>query len=116
MMFAKYCPNPTLAAVFKFKAPDKWTAREIQEHIDRHQTEMKEQVLSQSRRFKPPTVHAQTPALDDSGAAPRSVESPVQGESSATARPHCNDNCLKILISLFESVTGQPSCPQASLL
>lgn len=23
MMFVKYCPDPTLAAIFKFKAPDK---------------------------------------------------------------------------------------------
>lgn len=29
MMFVKYCPNPTLPAVLKFKAPDKWKASEI---------------------------------------------------------------------------------------
>ncbi|KAL4009395.1 hypothetical protein ACER0C_003247 [Sarotherodon galilaeus] len=42
MMFVKYCPDPTLAAVFKFKAPDKWAASEIQEHVNRYQLEMKE--------------------------------------------------------------------------
>ncbi|KAK0134293.1 hypothetical protein N1851_030144 [Merluccius polli] len=26
MMFVKYCPDPSFAAVFKFKAPEKWTA------------------------------------------------------------------------------------------
>ena len=59
MMFVKYCPDPTLAAVFK--APDKWTASEIQEHIDRYQTEMKGQVLSKSKHFKlhPCTLQAE---------------------------------------------------------
>lgn len=61
MMFVRNCPNRAYAAVFKLKAPDKWTASEIQEHIDCHQTEMKEQTLSKSKRLKPLTVHAQTP-------------------------------------------------------
>ncbi|KAI3375462.1 hypothetical protein L3Q82_003792 [Scortum barcoo] len=44
MMFVKYCPDPALAAVLKFKAPDKWTTSEIQERIDHYQIERKEQV------------------------------------------------------------------------
>ncbi len=43
MMFVKYCPDPTLSAIFCLKAPDKWTASEVQEHLDRYQTELKEQ-------------------------------------------------------------------------
>lgn len=107
MMFVKYCPDPTLAAVFKFKAPDKWTASEIQEHIDRYQTEMKEQVLSKSKRLKPVTVHVQAPAPADLGTTCHPGESPEQGENSATSRPSCNDNCLKKLISLFDHALSQ---------
>ena len=107
MMFVKYCPDPTLAAIFKFKAPDKWTASEVQEHIDRHQTEMKEQMFSKSRYPKPVTVHAQEPALDNSGTTCQSGESAVQGESSATSRVPCNDNCLKTLVSLFDQALSQ---------
>lgn len=109
MMFVKHCPDPTLAAIFKFKAPDKWTASEIQEHIDRHQTEMKEQALSKSKRLKPLTVHAQAPVLEDLGTTRDSAESPVQSESSATSRPSCNDNCLKTLVSLFDRALSQNS-------
>lgn len=59
MMFVKYCPDPTLAAVFKFKAPDQWTANEIQEHIDHYQTDKKEQVLSKYKHLKPVATHVQ---------------------------------------------------------
>ncbi len=45
MMFVKYCPDPTLSAIFRLKAPDKWTASEVQEHLDRYQTEQKEQLV-----------------------------------------------------------------------
>lgn len=41
MMFVKYCPDPTLSAIFRLKARDKWTASEVQEHLDRYQTEQK---------------------------------------------------------------------------
>ncbi len=109
MMFVKYCPDPTLTAIFKFKAPDKWTASEIQEHLDRYQTEMKDQALSKSKCLKPVTVHVQAPAPDDSRKSCHPGESPVQRESSATPTPPCNDNCLKVLVSLFENALSQRS-------
>lgn len=107
MMFVKHCPDPTLAAVFKFKAPDKWTASEIQEHIDRYQIETKEQGLSKSKRIKPVTVHAQAPALDETRTAFLPRESAVQGENDAASRPPCNDDCLKTLVSLFDRALAQ---------
>lgn len=69
MMFVKYCPDPTLTAIFKFKAPDKWSAGAFQEYIDRYQIETREQALSKSKRPKPIAVHAQAPAPDSSETA-----------------------------------------------
>ncbi|XP_034085573.1 uncharacterized protein LOC117555027 [Gymnodraco acuticeps] len=107
MMFVKYCPDPTLAAVFKFKAPDKWTASEIQEHIDRYQTEMKEQVLSKSKRVKPVTVHVQVSAPDVSEIVCHPREPSMQGEDSTASKPSCNDDCMKMLVSLFDRALSQ---------
>lgn len=50
MMFDKHCPDPALSAIFRLKAPDKWTASEVQEHLDRYQTEQKEQLADKSKR------------------------------------------------------------------
>nr|XP_021329869.1 uncharacterized protein LOC110437873 [Danio rerio]XP_021329871.1 uncharacterized protein LOC110437873 [Danio rerio] len=50
MMFVKYCPDPSLSAVFRLKAADKWTASEVQEHLDRYQVEQKEQLAIKSKR------------------------------------------------------------------
>lgn len=52
-MFIKHCPDPSLAAVPKFKGSDKWTARVIQERIDDYQSEMKVQLQTKSRRPAP---------------------------------------------------------------
>lgn len=65
MMFVKYCPDPTLAAILRLKAPDKWTASEIQEYIDRYQTEVKEQVLQKSKRLRSVTLQTQASAPND---------------------------------------------------
>lgn len=107
MMFVKHCPDPDLAAVFKFKAPDKWTASEVQELIDRYQTEMKEQLNSKSKCTKPLTAYAQAPAPDNSEMTSHLVESVVQSENSAISRVPCNDNCLKTLVSLFDRALSQ---------
>jgi dsDNA-binding SOS-regulon protein len=52
MMFVKYCPDPSLAAVLRFKAPEKWTAGEIQEHVDRYQINMREQLNTRPNRHE----------------------------------------------------------------
>lgn len=109
MMFVKYCPEPTLTAIFKLKAPDKWTASEIQEHIDRYQLEMKEHALSRSKHPKPVTVQVQTPTSDDLRKSCHSRESPVQSESLASSNPPCNEKCLQVLVSLFENALSQKS-------
>lgn len=107
MMFVKHCPDPALAAVFKFKAPDKWTASEIQEHIDRYHIESKEQVLSRLRPSRPITVYAQAPALENHPVTSQSAVPTAQVETSAAAGPSCNDGCMKTLMSLFERALSQ---------
>ena len=105
MMFVKHCPNPSLAAVFKFKAPGKWTASEIQEYIDRYQIEMKEQLSSKSKRLQPVMVHAQSPT--PSPETSQSNKPSVQCEDSAAPSPPCNDDSLKVLVSLFNQALSQ---------
>ncbi|KAK7880967.1 hypothetical protein WMY93_032421 [Mugilogobius chulae] len=103
MMFVKYCPDATLAAVFRFKAPDKWTASEVQEHIDRFQTERKELTVVKPKRSQPVTVHVQTPEPSPPETACHVAESVKQSESSKS----CNDECLKMLVSLFDRALSQ---------
>lgn len=104
MMFVKYCPDPTLAAIFKFKAPDKWTASEVQEHIDRYQTETKELSLSKPKRPKPVTVNAQIPEPSTVETVSHAAEPMKQNKNTKSS---CNDDCLKMLVSLFERTLSQ---------
>lgn len=104
MMFVKYCPDPTLAAIFKFKAPDKWTASEVQEHIDRYQSETKEQSLSKLKRSKPITVHVQTPESSPVETVSHATEPVKQNENTNTS---CTDECLKMLVSVFDRALSQ---------
>ncbi|XP_014876050.1 uncharacterized protein LOC106938493 [Poecilia latipinna] len=109
VMFVKHCPDPALAALLKFKAPDKWTASEIQEHIDRYQIEAREQAVSRSRYPKLATVHAQAPVLEQLSPPCHLRDIPSPQETGAAALPHCNDSCMKTLISLFERTLSQNS-------
>lgn len=107
MMFVKHCPDPSLAAVFKFKTPDKWTVSEIQEKIDQYQIEAREQQLSRLRRSKHFTVNVQTPAPEAPNPACQLKESPLVAENNTTAQSPCNDDCLKTLIGLFDRALSQ---------
>lgn len=106
MMFVKYCPDPTLAAIFKFKAPDKWTASEVQEHIDRYQIEAKEQSLSKPKRSQPITVHVQTPESSHVETVSHASEPVKQNEKPKSS---CNDECLQMLVSIFDRALSQNS-------
>lgn len=110
MMFVKHCPDPALAAILKFNAPDKWAASEIQEHIDCYQTESREQAFSRSRYPKLATVHAQAPAPEQLSPPPCHLRDiPSHQETGAAPPSHCNDSCMKTLISLFERTLSQKS-------
>ncbi|XP_054880620.1 uncharacterized protein LOC129355094 [Poeciliopsis prolifica] len=87
MMFVKHCPDPALAAILKFKAPDKWTAGEIQEHVDRYQIETREQTSSRSRYPKLATAHAQAPVPEQLSPPPSHLrDNPSHRETGAAAR------------------------------
>ena len=112
MMFVKYCPDPSLAAVLRFKAPEKWTAGEIQEHVDRYQIETREQLNTRPHRpgpVRPVTAHAQTPVSEETFMPSQLVMPPVQAEASVTSTPQFDDNCLRTLIGLLDRTLVQNS-------
>ncbi|KAI2646524.1 enzymatic polyprotein [Labeo rohita] len=110
MMFMKYCPDPTLASVFRFKAPEKWTAQEIQEQLDRYQTELKEQMSMKPKRHattRHVTAHVQTSHEADEV----DVGSPAEPDECSRASPthtvQSDDNCMRTLISLLDRALSQ---------
>ena len=112
MMFVKYCPDPSLAAVLRFKAPEKWTAGEIQEHVDRYQIDMREQLNTRPNRPVPArhvAVHIQRPVSEDVLLASHPEVLPVQAEVSATSTTQFDENCLKTLIGLLDRTLSQNS-------
>lgn len=111
MMFVKHCPDPSLAAVLRFKAPGKWTAGEIQEHVDRYQIEMREQLNTRPnpRPARAVTVHVQTPESEEVPLLSHPMSPPTQVESSVTPAPRFDDNCLKTLIGLLDRTFTQNS-------
>lgn len=107
MMFVKYCPDPSLAAVFRFKTPDKWTVSDIQEQTDQYQIEARGQKLSKSKQPALVTVNIQTPAPDNLTPTCQPRESPVQVEDNPAVKSPCNDSCLRTLIGLFDRALSQ---------
>lgn len=86
MMFVKHCPDPSLAAVLRFKAPEKWTAGEIQEHVDRYQIDMRERLNNRPYRPGPVglvTAHVQTPVSEEAAMPSKPVIPPVQAEQES---------------------------------
>lgn len=108
MMFVKHCPDPTLSAIFRLKAPDKWAASEVQEHLDRYQTEQKEQLAVRSKPnsvVRNVTAHAQSPMEDE---IVTRVFSATSDNTNASTPSHSqNDNCMKTLISLLDRALSQ---------
>lgn len=45
MMFINHCPDPSLALSFPLKAPEEWTAAEVQDRLDSHVRKMKRTVV-----------------------------------------------------------------------
>lgn len=102
MMFVKYCPDASLSAVFRFKVPDKWTAREIQEHLDRYQSELRECRSASARGPRPAkhaTVHIEAPELSNT--------TPISGVAETACAPQINDNCIKTLVNLLDLAVNQ---------
>ena len=112
MMFVKHCPDPSLAAVLRFKAPEKWTAGEIQEHVDRYQIDTKEQLNTRPHRpvpVRPVSAHVQTPMSEEAPMPSQSVIPPVQAEAHVTSTLQFDDSCLRTLIGLLDRTLVQNS-------
>ena len=99
MMFVKHCPDPTLSAVFRFKAPEHWTATEIQEHLDRHFVEVG---TTHARHVG---IHAQAQVFNGSDTQ-LDKDGDVKAATSTT-RTHCAEGCMEMLASLLDRVLPQ---------
>ncbi|XP_073727747.1 uncharacterized protein [Misgurnus anguillicaudatus] len=110
MMFVKYCPDPTLAAVFRFKAPEKWAAQEIQEQLDRYQTELKERMSTKPKRHTA-TRHVTSHVQNSHENEEVDVGSPIKlGECTTVSPVHTtqsDDNCMRTLINLLDRALSQ---------
>ncbi|KAJ7998450.1 hypothetical protein DPEC_G00205070, partial [Dallia pectoralis] len=116
MMFSKYCPDQSLAGVFKFKSAERWSACEIQERLDEHMQGQKSLQAATVRSLKPSTVehkvHSQCHVpMADNTPAPNttvpSVPSPVPMTNAVV------DNvCMRSLVNLLDRlVTQQTQVP-----
>ena len=100
MMFVKYCPDPALSAVFKFKAPQQWTAGEIQEHLDRHHIEMG---TTHSRHVG---IHTQAPAFNGLDAQ-QDRNGNMEKESGVMEKSRCDEGCMEMLVNILDRVLSQ---------
>ncbi|KAL7880622.1 hypothetical protein SRHO_G00028760 [Serrasalmus rhombeus] len=110
MMFVTYCPDPALSAVFKFKAPDKWTASEIQEHLDRYQSELRQQLPAKPKRpsyMKHAAAHAECCEPDVVTASNCPVETSLRLDNAVAPVPHADDNCMTALVRLLDRALSQ---------
>lgn len=104
MMFVKHCPDPALLAIFRLKAPDKWTASELQEHLDRYQTEQKEQLAVKSKRnfnVRNASAHTRSPMEGEVTTSVFPVVSSENVNASTPSHLQNDDNCMKMLIGLL---------------
>ncbi|KAL1257976.1 hypothetical protein QQF64_011220 [Cirrhinus molitorella] len=110
MMFVKHCLDPNLSAIFRLKAPDKWTASEVQEHLDRYQTEQKEQLAVKSKRnvaVRNATAHTQSSTENEITVSGFPVGLSGNASASISSLPLNDDNCMKTLISLLDRALSQ---------
>ena len=100
MMFVKYCPDPALSAVYKFKAPQQWTAGEIQEHLDRHHIEMG------TPHTRHVGIHTQAPAFNGSDAQ-QDRNGNMEKESGVMEKSRCDEGCMEMLVNILDRVLSQ---------
>lgn len=119
MMFVKHCPEPTLSAIFHLKAPDKWAASEVQEHLDRYQIEQKEQFTVKSKRstvVRNAAVHSQSLNENEIVNSDSPVVSPDRANARVQSFPQNNENCMKTLISLLDRALTQNNQAESKYL
>lgn len=113
MMFVKYCPDAALFAVLKFKSLDKWTASEIQDHLNRYQSELKEKAsisTKYSRLVRHAAAHVQVPEANDVS-KPCIQPLPAASEVVSTNTSSVDDNCLRTLINLLGALRHNNQTP-----
>lgn len=104
------------------KAPDKWTASEVQEHLDRYHTEQKEQLAVKFKRnivMRNATAHTQSLTENEIAASGFPVVPSDNLNAGTPSPPQNDDNCMKTLISLLDRALFQNSqadirCPRPS--
>lgn len=60
MMFINHCPDPSLAMSFQLKAPERWTAAEVQERLDSHMRRVRKTAVP-SRHAAGLAAYSQSP-------------------------------------------------------
>lgn len=78
MMFISHCPDPVLAMSFQLKAPEQWTAAEVQDRLDSHVRKINR--TSHSQRTLALSSHCQSP-VDVS--TPHPCSSTAQGPAGS---------------------------------
>ncbi|KAK0146302.1 hypothetical protein N1851_014385 [Merluccius polli] len=63
MMFINHCPDPSLAMSFQLKAPEQWTAAEVQERLDSH-TRRVRRATAQTHHAVGLSAYSQSPVTD----------------------------------------------------
>lgn len=63
LMFINHCPDPRLAMSFQLKAPEQWTAAEVQERLDAHMRNMRK-TAAQSQHTVGLSAYSQSPVAD----------------------------------------------------
>lgn len=120
MMFIKYCPDPSLASVFKFKSAEKWSACEIQERLDEHMQGQKTQAAT-VKPLKVSTVEHKVlsqfhvPMAENTPASNTTVPSVPSLVPMTTAS--VDNVCMRSLVNLLDRLVTQhtqvPANPRA---
>lgn len=79
MMFVTHCPDPSPAMSFLLKAPERWTAAEVQERLDSHMRNVRK-TAAQSRHTAGLSAYSQSPM-----AAPFRPFSPAMSQAASVA-------------------------------
>lgn len=79
MMFVTHCPDPSFAMSFQLKAPEWWTAAEVQERLDSHMINVRK-TAAQSQHTAGLSAYSQSPMT-----APSRPFSPAMSQAASVA-------------------------------
>ncbi|KAK0148851.1 Transposon Tf2-6 polyprotein [Merluccius polli] len=103
MMFINHCPDPSLAMSFQLKAPEQWTAAEVQERLDSH-TRRVRRATAQTHHAVGLSAYSQSPVTDSFNPFSSGVS---QGASdlppAATIQPAAESGVQQV-VAMFDKV------------